>query len=35
MISMGASFNCYEPKKMKIIEIDKIGNYVNENINLQ
>jgi choline kinase len=34
MISMGASFNCYEPQKMKIIEIDKIGNYANENFNI-
>lgn len=28
MISMGASFDCYEPKNMKIIEIDRIKDII-------
>ena len=35
MISMGASFHCYKPKKMSIIEIDCIKDLKNENINLK
>ena len=34
MISMGANFECYEPKDMSIIEIDCIKDLKNENFNL-
>ena len=34
MISMGASFECYEPDNMSIIEIDCIKDIKNENFNL-
>tara|TARA_R110000824_G_scaffold220687_1_gene407875 strand:+ start:369 stop:1097 length:729 start_codon:yes stop_codon:yes gene_type:complete len=33
MISMGANFECYEPKNMSIIEIDCIKDIKNENFN--
>ena len=33
MISMGANFECYEPKDMSIIEIDCIKDLKNENFN--
>jgi len=35
MISMGASFNCYEPKEMSILEIDCIKDLKNESINIK
>ena len=35
MISMGASFHCYQPQKMSILEIDCIKDLKNENINLK
>tara|TARA_Y100000592_G_scaffold36672_1_gene58113 strand:+ start:7351 stop:8079 length:729 start_codon:yes stop_codon:yes gene_type:complete len=34
MISMGANFQCYEPKDMSILEIDCIKDLKNENFNL-
>lgn len=34
MISMGANFICYEPNGMEILEIDKIGDNMHENINI-
>lgn len=34
MISMGANFECHEPKDMKITEIDCIKDLKNENFNL-
>ena len=35
MISMGASFQCYQPTKMSILEIDCIKDLKNENINFE
>ena len=35
MISMGASFHCYQPQKMSILEIDCIKDLKNENIDLK
>ncbi len=34
MISMGANFECHEPKNMSIVEIDCIKDLKNENFNL-
>ncbi len=34
MISMGANFECYEPKEMSVIEIDCIKDLKNEDFNL-
>ena len=35
MISMGASFHCYQPQKMSILEIDCIKDLKNESINFK
>jgi choline kinase len=35
MISMGACFQCYQPTKMSILEIDCIKDLKNENINFE